>query len=904
MAALLLVSGAADAAGLGRMSVMSSLGQPLRAEIELLSVPADEIGNVEAKIASPEAFRQARIDRSGALADIQMSVEKRANGQPIVRIASLSPVNDPFVDLLIELNWSSGRILREYTVLLDPARDGAPASEPVRMAQVPVTQPMTPSAAPAAPAAQSTPAKAPARPEAPTRYGPVKSGETLHGIAAKLLPPDVTLDMMMASLYQSNKGAFQGNANLLKQGAVLNVPTRDAVMRLYSPSQARKLLQEHASAWHEMQGRVADQAARNVAEASSTPAGKGAIVTARPEEKPAPATASKDVLKLSKGAPAKPEDGKSAQRIQSLEEEVAAKSRALQEAQDRVNQLERTVQDLQKLVALRAKEKAAPEPTEASGVTTPPPAATPAEPAAQPPKPVAPPKPAVQAPAQPPAEEPGFLSSLLASPLYLGGLVAALGLAALLWIYMVGKRRKKGLSDFEQSVMTGGDQFKTSIFKTGGGPTTQTGATTQSGAATDFSRLGLGNIDTHEVDPIAEAEVYMAYGRDAQAEEILKEALSKDPYRHEIVLKLLEIYATRQDVPTFETQASELYANLGDPASQIWQKAAEMGRKLDPANPLYRVYGEVPSLPETPVAAAAALAAGAAAASSFEMPEAMVEPVEVETEAPPAEAEAERAALDMTMDEVALDQGELDTEALSASQDDMVMQFDLPAPATEVVPDATPDATDQIDLAALGETPAELAEEFDLDSGLDDLQLEALGVQEAAEPEAAAPEFPAFGQPADLDTESVAEIQIPDVAESIEAPLAAPDQMDFSGLGDLQDLAAFPAAETLEATEAVLPETSEEPVDLALPELDFSDIDLDLDSPAPSTPEPTAEVAGMADMSEIDPDLLEEVNTKLDLARAYQEMGDREGAREILEEVLKEGDSKQKQEAERLIASL
>ena len=104
---------------------------------------------------------------------------------------------------------------------------------------------------------------------------------------------------------------------------------------------------------------------------------------------------------------------------------------------------------------------------------------------------------------------------------------------------------------------------------------------------TDFSQAGLGSIDTNEVDPIAEAEVYMAYGRDAQAEEILKEALIKDPGRHEIRLKLLEIYAGRKNLNAFEAVAGEMYAALGGQASPIWDKAAEMGRALDPQNPLY-----------------------------------------------------------------------------------------------------------------------------------------------------------------------------------------------------------------------------------------------------------------------------------------------------------------------------
>ena len=850
LAALLLLSGQAVAAGLGKMSVMSSLGQPLRAEIELLSVPAEDIGSIEAKLASAEAFRQARLDRSAAVADLQLTVERRPNGQPVVRITSATPVSNPFVDLLIELNWSSGRILREYTVLLDPVRDDKAMAEAPKLA--PVLATVAPAAAPRAEAVRTpVPAPGPAAKEAASSYGPVKKGETLRSIASKVLPPDVTLNMMVASLYQANKKAFaQDNLNLLKQGQVLTVPDRESVMLMYSPHQAGQLLKEHATAWHAIQNRLADQAARNVAEPAGDQPGKGKIVPAQPQGT-APAAVAKDVLKLSKGEPAKTADGKSAQRVQALEEEVAAKSRALQESQDKVSQLERTVQDLQRLIQLKSME-AAKQPAAPAD-------AKPEEAAAVPP---APKKPKAAVPVEVPVEQPGFLATVLGNPLYLGGGLAAVVLAGLLWVFMIGSRRRKGLSDFEQSVMTGGDQFKTSIFKTGAGANTERSTVTQSGAATDFSRLGLGSIDTHEVDPIAEAEVYMAYGRDAQAEEILKEALSKDPSRHEIVLKLLEIYATRQDTASFETQASELYANLGDPTSPIWHKAAEMGSKLDPANPLYRVFGEAPAIPEAP---------GSEAPDEFEQMTAFPEGGDERVSAQAEEAvEAPKGAMD-------------------------ALDFDLAA-SPELAPLESADATEETEVSALDELTLE--SELALTPAMPDTELDTAAA------------YPAFGVTDEPVLEAPAETRIPDLQP--EQPLELPEEF---GPIDL-------ASETPAAEEAVTmpgvgelgdlpdldlpPEPEEKPAAPSdkLAELDFSGLDLDLDEPEEIVAQPVAAEPEIEAPSEIDPDLLEEVNTKLDLARAYLEMGDKEGAREILDEVVKEGDAKQKQEADKLIASI
>ncbi|MDP1683054.1 MAG: hypothetical protein Q8L39_14935, partial [Burkholderiales bacterium] len=109
-----------DAAGLGKLKVISALGQPLRAEIDLISVPKDEIDLITARIATPDAYKQARIERQEGLTNVRFSVAKRPNGEPYLQITSIQAFNEPFLDLLIQLDWPSGRLLREYTILLDP----------------------------------------------------------------------------------------------------------------------------------------------------------------------------------------------------------------------------------------------------------------------------------------------------------------------------------------------------------------------------------------------------------------------------------------------------------------------------------------------------------------------------------------------------------------------------------------------------------------------------------------------------------------------------------------------------------------------------------------------------------------------------------------------------------------
>lgn len=883
--ALLLASGVAEAAGLGKLTVQSALGQPLRAEIELLSVTKDELADLTAKLASADAFKQARIDRTEAMGSLRFTVDQRPNGQPIVRITSTAGLADPFLDLLIELNWSSGRLIREYTILLDPSPDAKPA-EPAKAVVAPESGRAGDAKLAVAPAAEAQktkpmPQAAPV-PAAPKRYGPVKAGETLRGIAGKVKPVEVTLEQMMVGLYQANKGAFMdANMNRLKRGQVLNVPDPDAAAAR-SHKEAARMVQGHVAEWHAYRRKLAGMA--EAVPQAEDKAASGRITPRAEEQAPPPAGAPRDVLKLSKGEPGslagKP-DAKTQERLHSLEEELAAKGRALQEAQDRVSQLERTVRDMQQLLELKTQEAAK------AAVPTPPP--VPAEPPKAEPTPAPTPAPAPEvqpkptpAPAPLPVAEPesSWISTFIGNPLYIGGVIAALLLSGLLWMMMVGNRRRQGLNKFEDSIMTGGEFKNNAVFNapaTGGAPAT--GAATEgSMLLTDFSRLGMGAIDSHEVDPIAEAEVYMAYGRDAQAEEILKEALTKDPGRHEIALKLLEIYASRKDTLAFETTASELYAGLGGQNTPVWQRAAEMGRSIDPENPLYRVSPTVSMAAPMAAGAAAALAASAAAEpaampvspmgaaesealGSMESWEAPSLPADNSLEFTPAqEAGWEEPALaDLAAPEV--------TPALEAVPElpDNVLEFAEPEPALDIsaVPIAEP-PSDSIEAAPVLPEPT--------------LDFEPVPKAIAASSETI-PELDLSGIDLELtmpgETETV-------VAEAIEAtPVEVPPAEAV--------LPEVPAAE--EVALEFEPSMDFEPIEVAAPEALVAEVT-----------EPGQEEAALPGEGEIDSALREEVNTKLDLAKAYLEMGDREGAREILQEVLTEGDTAQKAEADKLMA--
>ncbi len=796
----------AHAAGLGKLSVTSALGQPLTAEIELFAADKAELDSLSASLASDQAFRDARVEFAPILTSLRFSVEKKPSGKAVLKVTSSRPVNDPFIDMLVELNWASGRLVREYTMLLDPpgvATTQTVAPTPVTVA-APVAKPAV--AAPAAkPAPQAATTPAPAAAKAPVASPvpksqaaapdrvTVKRGDTLLRIANQVRPEGVSLEQTLVGLYRDNTQAFDGNINRLKAGKTLAVPQAEKVAAIPQQEAVRELKLQ-ADDWRAYRQKLAG-AVSAAPEAKSAPgqASSGKI-TPKVEDKAKPAPeAQKDVLKLSKAAPpaaaAKADETRALQeKLRAQEEDAIAREKALQESSQRVAMLEKQIQDMQKLVAMKEKAQseaaAAPPPAPAPAAEAPKPAPAPA------PAPKPAPAPAVEAPQAAPESTENWYDPLLANPMYWGGGLAALGLGGVLWWMMAGggRRRKTSNTALEDSIMSGGEVRPNTVIGAASGGSVNTGDTS---FLTDFSQAGLGTIDTHDVDPIAEAEVYMAYGRDAQAEEILKEAITKNPDRHEIRVKLLEIYAARRNTTAFESVAGELYAALGSKPSPLWDKACEMGRSIDPTNPLYGGVqsGAAPAAAAT-IAATAAVAGGA---------------VTFDTDTAADEAVAEGMSIP-------------EAEPVSA-----------PEPVAEFQPEPV-----------AGSAPME---------------------------------FESAGHVLNFDTPSEAAADTPD---------AGYQEMDTQGLSfDLPDLEIpSPADEDLK-------------LDLGLEEdngpdskFDFSGLDLDL---------------GEAGGNELE---LDEVGTKLDLARAYVEMGDKEGAREILNEVLAEGNDKQKADAKGMLGTL
>ena len=536
-AGLIAVPLMANAAGLGKLSVTSALGQPLAAEIELFAADKAELDSLSANLASDQAFRDAHVEFAPVLSSLRFAVEKKPNGKTVLKVTSSRPVNDPFIDLLVELNWGSGRLVREYTMLLDPPGLAVKQTVAPVMAVAPSKAPAAkPAPAPAtAPQAQVTPAapKAAAPAEAgkpaPAEHVLVKRGDTLVGIASRVRPEGVSLEQTLVGLYRENTRAFDGNMNRLRAGKTLDIPTAEKTAAIPQKEAVRELRLQ-AEDWRAYRQKLAGAvSAAPEAKAAPGQASSGTI-TPKVEDhaKPAP-EAQKDVLKLSKVTPPSATAGKAdearalQEKLRAQEEDATAREKALQESEQRVATLEKQVQDMQKLVAM--KEKAQEE--TAAPAATPAPAPQAAKPAPAP----APVVPAVKAPPASPEPAQNWYDPLLADPLYWGGGLAALGLGGILWWMMAGggRRRKTGSAALDDSIMSGGDVRPNTVIGAASGGSVNTGDTS---FLTDFSQAGLGTIDTHDVDPIAEAEVYMAYGRDAQAEEILKEAINKNPDRH------------------------------------------------------------------------------------------------------------------------------------------------------------------------------------------------------------------------------------------------------------------------------------------------------------------------------------------------------------------------------------
>lgn len=259
-ALVVLAPSIASAIGLGKLTVLSRMGQPFTAEIELVSAQKEEISTLSASLASLEVYRSSQLQYNAALTGLSFQLAKRPDGQSYLKLSSRQGVSDPFVDLLVELKWASGSLLRQYSALIDPL-DYAPT-----LAHVPAAVTVAVASPPPA-IAVTTPvvvtlAQPQTAPSASADYGPIKRGETLSKIAVKLKPQGVSVEQMMVGIFRNNPQAFiKNDMNRIKADEMLNIPEMgqlialsksDAIMevrlRLANPSRARQTVTAKAAA--------------------------------------------------------------------------------------------------------------------------------------------------------------------------------------------------------------------------------------------------------------------------------------------------------------------------------------------------------------------------------------------------------------------------------------------------------------------------------------------------------------------------------------------------------------------------------------------------------------------------------------------------------------------------------
>ena len=279
-ATLWLVPFGAWAVELGDIELNSGLDEPLEADIVLVSATPEELSELRANLAAPQTFERYGLDRPEFLTGLQFQITQDDTGRNVIRITSQETITEPFFAMLVEATWSRGRLLREFTVLLDPPSllpTVADVVEPVQTAEpVPVPVP-TPAPAPE-PAPVETPG--PAAADGSGTYGPVQRGETLWSITQRYLPSGVTMHQMLAAMFQGNPGAFNGNMNLLLAGASLRIPDPSDATRLSAEEATREALRQTAE-WEDsamQQARLRLLPATD--EAAAGVAGEGSAATA------------------------------------------------------------------------------------------------------------------------------------------------------------------------------------------------------------------------------------------------------------------------------------------------------------------------------------------------------------------------------------------------------------------------------------------------------------------------------------------------------------------------------------------------------------------------------------------------------------------------------------------------
>ncbi|WP_333989648.1 FimV/HubP family polar landmark protein [Pseudomonas sp. S3(2024)] len=863
-AASALSSGMAHALGLGELTLKSTLNQPLVAEIELLDVKDLTAAEVVPSLASPEDFAKAGVDRQAFLNDLTFTPVLNANGKSVLRVTSSKPLSEPMVKFLVQVMWPNGRLLRDYSVLLDPSKFSPQTADAA--AQPAPSQTIT------APTTGAT---------HPSQYTTTPR-DTLWEIAAKARTGGSVQQTMLA-IQALNPDAFiDGNINRLKTGQVLRLP--DSVESTALPqSKAIAEVAAQNEAWRQGRRYVA-KPGTGQQQLDATKRGRSNVGAGQN---------AKDNLSLVSAENAKGRGKGPAGDAKALSNKLAVTQESLdttrrdnEELKSRMADLQSQLDKLQRLIELKNNQLAkmqaegpgaAPAATAAvPAITaelaaTPP--ATPAEAAPTPESAIAPP---VDTPAETPVvapkpvvDEDKTFNELLTNPILLG-LIGGGAVVLLLLLLLLARRRKaqqeaekhlrmaralaeeqefSAEQDLPESSFEGLETPAASVKLNTPAPAPAPAAVVAPVVMAEPIAAPLVAPSAERSDDVLDkAQSHINAGRLNQAAALLEEGVSLEPQRSDLRLKLMEVYGQQGDRDAFVGQERQLVAN-GD----NFAKVEELKKRF----------------PAMAVVAVAGLAAAAAAAEldAQYVKELLLD----EPEAPAPAADDLDSAFDLSLD---------DLDNITPVEPAPVVEPEAPVELDEFPAD------DDLSFESVLQQQTEIKENLD-DLSDFDLDLD-LGAEPAPAPAADLAEDDFL---LDLD-EGVKDLSPVEPVVANEVPqddLELPADFDLS-LADEMD--SNPAAEP----------------DAFAAEL--NDVNAELDRLSQSIAEPTfteADAAMGDDLGEDDFDFLagtDEAATKLDLAQAYIDMGDSDGARDILNEVLTEGDEKQRGEAKEMLSHL
>ena len=902
--------------GIGDIRVRSALNQNLNAEINLVASRGENPNNIKVNLAPPEKFDEAGVPWSYFLSKIRFQPIIKPNGSMVIKVTSREALKEPYLNFLLEVSWPKGNLYREFTVLVDPPSD---YQQPAAAYQEPVYQepayPTTSTYDNYSPDRQDyVPRNRPARhSNRPARnsagnYGgqiTARRNDTLWNVAERVRGSGVSVEQMMIALYQQNQHAFyQQNVNALSAGKTLKVPEKEVVQQI-SRQEALAEFGQHNAAWNNNRSSVPAGQTQLVKE--NTPDSQ--LKLEAPNE--AAVAANESVSPSSEQAPGSSTNAPARPALDTQKQATKGSTPVDEAVQAKIDALEKQMATMQQLIALKDKQLAelqnpgqgtapatSPEPaTQLPPTVTPPtPAPTQAEPAVTPPvttappaqvtpptppppvQPAVPPKPAVKPvenktvqPTPPVAEESGF-----SLPLILGSL-GALVLSIFGWLWW---QKKKATQETEaesmfrsySSMRSNSDlsgPFSASR-KVGAESSTLPGDSSflNDFKASDFESFESFNVDHGDIDPIAEADVYLAYGRFQQAEELIRQAIKDFPDRDDCKLKLLEIFQASSNKEGFDTYAGELVAEGKQRDTEFWSKATELSLEISPESALFL---------SSPVSNTAVFSAE---------PEVLTESILLSptldniANKEPIDVSEHQSAATFDISDIAEEESLFDTkpsELPVTQRDEPVME----AAKSESIIDERQD----LDLSLFEDDLSELKDNEALDFDLGPYPGSTKSQPEHT-PDAGNIEN-AFGTLDDLGDKNELETYEFDFKSDTteDKPLK---------IESIQEEDSWDLNQTLDFSIDKLPMSDSH----ANSPLDFS-FDLDLQASPAAKSGDSGQGFMVSDLTDMD-----EVETKLDLAKAYIDMGDADAAKDIIKQVIEKGSPEQKKTAQMLLDEL